>query len=755
MSGDGGPAGGPVDVLVVGGGPAGTAAAFRAHELGLSPLVIDYDDLMKRIRDYSKDKLILPTFGGGDRMRFPKGGPAIAGLSFEPIDKDEMCACWKGLYREHGIPTRIGLELTGLEPDGDGGWRATVWDHGAQGEETLGARSVVVAVGRGVPRHFDIPGNTEGIAFRLADPEGYVGEPCCVIGGGTSAAEAVIAVSAAKAAAQDPTAVYWSYRGDRMPRISKALAEVFFEAYVGNGNIRYYPRSEPAAVLTGDDHQEYLAVRVDRRVMDGRPSETVHLEFPKRACIACIGEDLPERLLEAIGSPLVTGGPKARRRVVVNRWLESRQPGVYLAGDLLSQAYLEADDFDADPATFREVKHRGNVKSALRDGVLVAEVIRQRLDGKTEIEVTIEDAEEAGAPSGVAALTRPAGRGAPPAESEAADRRAVEEERAYLVRLLPTGVAENEHPVKRDGVTSFGSGDCDLSFPTDSMMSSAHGSISHGSEGYLLRDDGSKSGVFLRSPAARKRVVADRDLIRVGRQFLRVVCAGGESSFIHYDARGAEVGRHAIPPGRPIILGRQAPDVTLDAEDGTLSRRHLAISIEGARVTIKDLKSLNGTYLRVRTAVELEHGDEFRAGQQRFVFSLREGAVHDAGHERPSSETGGPGHEATPAATHDTSGGAFEVRLTGSGRSFPVAAGQSVCEAAEAHGIAITAECHSGICGSDPVRILSGGENVAAAPTDQERETLEDLCELEPGECRLACQLRVTGPIEIELLTRD
>ena len=60
------------------------------------------------------------------------------------------------------------------------------------------------------------------------------------------AAEAVIAISSAKLAAQDPTPVYWSYRGDKMPRVSKALSQVFFDAYMGNGNIRYRPNSKNA-----------------------------------------------------------------------------------------------------------------------------------------------------------------------------------------------------------------------------------------------------------------------------------------------------------------------------------------------------------------------------------------------------------------------------------------------------------------------------------------------------------------------------
>ena len=289
---------------------------------------------------------------------------------------------------------RVGIELAALERRGDGVWTAAAWDHGARAEVCFLARHVVLAIGRGVPRRFDIPGNTEGIAFRLTDPGAYTGRPACVIGGGTSAAEAVIAVSNAKVAAADPTAVYWSYRGDRMPRVSKALAEVFFEAYVGNGNIRYFPRSEPAAIVTGEDHKEYLAIRVDRRRMEGRPTETSHLEFPKESCIACIGEDIPETLLDSCGIHFVTGGPRNKRRPVVNRWLESVQPNLYLIGDLLCQAYFETDDFNADPSGFREVKHRGNIKSALRDGVLVAGVIAQRLEGRTEIDVEVGDAEE-------------------------------------------------------------------------------------------------------------------------------------------------------------------------------------------------------------------------------------------------------------------------------------------------------------------------------------------------------------------------
>ena len=83
-----------------------------------------------------------------------------------------------------------------------------------------------------------------------------------------------------------------------------------------------------------------------------------------------------------------------------------------------------------------------------------------------------------------------------------------------------------------------------------------------------------------------------------------------------------------------------------------------------------------------------------------------------------------------------------------------LASAPAVCEAAEASGVAISAECHSGICGSDPIRILSGAENLVGEMSDQERETLEEICELEPGPCRLACMVRVRGAVEVELIKR-
>ncbi len=704
--------------------------------MGLEVLVIDYDDLMKRIRDYSKDKLILPGFGGGDRQRFPAGGELIEKLRFPAIDKDDLCHAYKDIYGSFEVPARVGVELLTLAEQKDGVYVAGVFDHGARREEVLRARKVVLAIGRGVPRRFDIPGNTDDVCYRLAEAADFVGAPACVIGGGTSAAEAVIAISGAKAGAGDPTPVCWSYRGDRMPRVSKALAEEFFEAYIGNGNIRYYPKSEPVGVLVAEDRSEVLAIRIDRRSIEGRPTETVHLEFPKARCIACIGEDLPESLLAALGIPMVPWGERQRPRILVDRGFESVRPGLYVIGDLLSPAYLEVDG-PAGSGSPRLVKRRGNIKSALRDGVLVAQVIAQRLAGATTIDFAVADAEpDAAAPAGSWPST-PVGEG--PDEVE---------ERSVLVRIFPGGVGAEEFELRRNGVTTIGRAAGDLVFPQDTTLSTPHASIAHSDEGYRLRDDGAETGVFLRLVPGGQQEVRDRDLVRVGRQFLVFQIGAEGVGFEHFDARGQRIGQHSLDAHSPrsLVVGRRARDLTLDAEDRTLSRRHLAISSERGRVWVKDLKSANGSFLRVRGAVRLEPGQQFRIGQQTFTLS---------GAEPESPTLKAVATEPAPAVTEravSPAAGALTVTFQPLGRTVNVAHGQTLCDAAEAAGIELAAECHAGICGSDPLRVIAGHENLETL-SEQEAETLEAICELEPGACRLACMARIRGPVEVEILT--
>jgi vanillate O-demethylase ferredoxin subunit len=61
------------------------------------------------------------------------------------------------------------------------------------------------------------------------------------------------------------------------------------------------------------------------------------------------------------------------------------------------------------------------------------------------------------------------------------------------------------------------------------------------------------------------------------------------------------------------------------------------------------------------------------------------------------------------AAPQDHSAdGAFEVKLASTGKSYPVAAGQSVVQALREHGIEILTSCEQGVCGTCITRVLDG-----------------------------------------------
>ena len=773
-----------LDVLIVGGGPAGTAAAFRAKELGLSALVIDYDDIMKRIRDYAKSKLILPNYGGGDKMQFPKGGSLISALHFEPIDKDDMCAAWKGYYTSFNIPAKIGVELTGFEYGPDGVIKVQAFNHKLRKEEEIHTRHLVFAIGRGVPRRFDIPGNTDGIAYRLDDPANYTGRPVCVIGGGTSAAEAVIAISNSKIATKDACPIYWSYRGDKMPRVSKALSDVFFDAYVGNGNIRYYPNSEPVAIITGPDREEYLSIRVDRRLIKGRSIETTHLEFSKTSCIACIGEDIPESMLNSMGIYMATGGPKNKKRMVVTPIMETQQPNVYLIGDILSPIYLEAADHSANPSTFSDLRRRGNIKSALRDGVFVAEVIKQKLLGHSQIKVDLNYASPAKPEQTSSSDTDGTAPSLPVQDdddtlriSEAPSEKELADTAPRLIRITAGDVEEDEFVILPGSKTAIGQGEFDITLPGNSQITQKHATIEEKEGQFLLHDEGSPSGVFIRLSSTKLRKIAKGALLQLGRQFLRFTMHNDTYVMAQYDRSGKLKKKYPLSEGT-IIAGREAPDIVLDPQDMSLSRRHVIISIKQGELYVKDAGSTNRTYLRVQQSIILKDDEVFRIGSNFFRVSQNNDLPKDrtffivppvkpVTHEPQVSEEVAtaepvsqkplappPGKKDQPAPPKNEP----SVQFQGVNGSFTASSTDSILELAIDNDVPLKYECQSGSCGLDPIRIISGGEHLNAVDDEGEAWTLDEICHLKagngPGECRLACMTKVSGPVIVEIVKK-
>src|SRR5215211_5447707 len=73
--------------------------------------------------------------------------------------------------------------------------------------------------------------------------------------------------------------------------------------------------------------------------------------------------------------------------------------------------------------------------------------------------------------------------------------------------------------------------------------------------------------------------------------------------------------------------------------------------------------------------------------------------------------------------------------------------GDKLLDVAEASQVPIESGCRMGMCGSDPVRVLEGEENLSQMRS-AERRTLERLG-LGAG-CRMACVSRVQGPVVVD-----
>jgi pSer/pThr/pTyr-binding forkhead associated (FHA) protein len=96
--------------------------------------------------------------------------------------------------------------------------------------------------------------------------------------------------------------------------------------------------------------------------------------------------------------------------------------------------------------------------------------------------------------------------------------------------------------------------------------------------------------------------------------------------------RGPNAGSRFLLDRDLTLVGRH-PDSDIFLDDVTVSRRHAEFYRQGARFTVRDVGSLNGTYVnreRIEEAT-LNPGDEVQVGKFRLVFLLGPGSAAEYG----------------------------------------------------------------------------------------------------------------------------
>jgi len=80
---------------------------------------------------------------------------------------------------------------------------------------------------------------------------------------------------------------------------------------------------------------------------------------------------------------------------------------------------------------------------------------------------------------------------------------------------------------------------------------------------------------------------------------------------------GKQSGRRVQLNSPRFIIGREV-DCTLQLEDGQLSRHHAVLLADAYGIRIRDLGSLNGTWVngeKIASQVSLRHGDRIQIGE--------------------------------------------------------------------------------------------------------------------------------------------
>lgn len=221
-----------LDLLIVGCGPAGIAAALRAHELGLHFKVIDQSGIGGSVRKYPRNKMTLTQ---------PVNLPVFGKMKRTQYLKEELIELWETVLGQAEILVEGGVKFQSLETVAPGELRAVT----STGD--IHCRTCLLALGRrGTPRKLNVSGEeSERVLYQLIDATDYTNQNLLVVGGGDSAIEAALAL-----AMQPGNQVTLSYRRSAFFRI-KARNRDQLEEMTGNGKITLLFNSQVERIEEG------------------------------------------------------------------------------------------------------------------------------------------------------------------------------------------------------------------------------------------------------------------------------------------------------------------------------------------------------------------------------------------------------------------------------------------------------------------------------------------------------------------------
>lgn len=185
-------------------------------------------------------------------------------------------------------------------------------------------------------------------------------------------------------------------------------------------------------------------------------------------------------------------------------------------------------------------------------------------------------------------------------------------------------LAGQEHPAGR--------GECPISFPDDPFLSPTHANFIYTDKNLVVRDEESLNGIFVRINEVTELALGATVLL--GEQVLTVRPApmpedlpDAEGTYfsasilrpatleVRQNLRGGQIGWVFRPNGEVVTVGREGNDINFP-DDPFISGHHAELRVSDGVVSVTDLGSRNGTFVRIAGERVLKHGDYVFLGQQ-------------------------------------------------------------------------------------------------------------------------------------------
>lgn len=307
----------PLDLLIIGAGPAGLSAAYAAAQEGLSYLVIEKGTIADTIRLYPVGRTLFST---PNELEMHEG--ALKPCREKPT-REELLSHYIHFVLDHDLDINAGEEVVNIENLHPEGFLVHT------NKNDYRAARILFAIGAMAhPRRLNIPGeDLPKVHHLFVEPYAYIRKDALVVGGGNSAAEAALFLS--EEGARTTLAIWREDWENRDPKAGamKHWVRTPLDREVAAGRLR--------VVLYKD------VISIAEREVTLTTEDGESLTIPNDVVFVLIGSDADLTLLKKLGVK-TEPGKLTEIPVYDPETFETNVRGVYVAGHFTHARHIKA-----------------------------------------------------------------------------------------------------------------------------------------------------------------------------------------------------------------------------------------------------------------------------------------------------------------------------------------------------------------------------------------------------------------------------